>query len=105
MTDLEAAWNELHDAKPDGWFVGQPINHEHRREATEVTLGSWIRLGPAATTADGRLRLPEPPAGPGLYRFLFTAPTRSVYIGETEEFRRRFGGYTNPAPVSARTCG
>ena len=22
--DLEAAWNELHDAKPDGWFVGTP---------------------------------------------------------------------------------
>ncbi len=30
--DLEAAWDELHDAKPAGWFVGQPMYHEHRRE-------------------------------------------------------------------------
>jgi hypothetical protein len=22
MTDVEAAWDELHNAKPDGWFVG-----------------------------------------------------------------------------------
>jgi len=24
MTDFEAAWDAIHDAKPDGWFVGQP---------------------------------------------------------------------------------
>ena len=24
-TDFEAAWNEIHDAKPDGWFVGTPV--------------------------------------------------------------------------------
>jgi hypothetical protein len=23
-TDLEAAWSELHDAMPSGWFVGRP---------------------------------------------------------------------------------
>ena len=23
-TDLEDAWNELHDAKPAGWYVGRP---------------------------------------------------------------------------------
>ena len=32
VTDIEAAWDELHDAKPAGWFVGQPMDHEHRRE-------------------------------------------------------------------------
>ena len=31
-TDLEAAWDELHDAKPDGWFVGPPTYVEDRRE-------------------------------------------------------------------------
>ena len=30
MTDLEAAWDEIHDAKPDGWFVGPPTHEEHR---------------------------------------------------------------------------
>ena len=32
VINLEAAWSELHDAKPDGWFVGPPMYHERRRE-------------------------------------------------------------------------
>ena len=32
VTDLEAAWNEIHDAKPDGWFVGPTTHEEHRHE-------------------------------------------------------------------------
>ena len=32
MTDLEAAWSEIHDAKPDGWHVDPPTYVEHRRE-------------------------------------------------------------------------
>jgi hypothetical protein len=28
--DLEAAWNELHDATPDHWFVGTPVYIERR---------------------------------------------------------------------------
>ncbi len=31
-THLEAAWDELHSAKPDGRFVRQPMYHEDRRE-------------------------------------------------------------------------
>ncbi len=34
MTDLAAAWNELHDAKPDGWFVGPTTHDEQRHEWT-----------------------------------------------------------------------
>jgi len=36
LTDLEAAWDELHDAKPDGWFVGTPVYVEHRRACEHV---------------------------------------------------------------------
>jgi hypothetical protein len=25
VTDLEAAWNEVHEARPEWWFVGQPM--------------------------------------------------------------------------------
>jgi hypothetical protein len=32
MTDLEAAWDELHDAKPEHSFVGRPTYHDARRE-------------------------------------------------------------------------
>ena len=31
MTELETARNEIHDAKPDGWFVGPPTYVEHRK--------------------------------------------------------------------------
>jgi hypothetical protein len=31
VTDLRAAWDEIRDAKPDGWFVGHPTYVEHRR--------------------------------------------------------------------------
>ena len=29
-TDLDDAWNNLHDAQPPGWFVGQPAYDEWR---------------------------------------------------------------------------
>ena len=31
VTDLEAAWDKIHGAKPDGWYVGQPTYLEHGR--------------------------------------------------------------------------
>jgi hypothetical protein len=30
--DLEAAWSDLHDAKPPGWFVSRPSYNERFRE-------------------------------------------------------------------------
>ena len=51
MTDLEAAWDELHDAKPDGWFVGQPMYHEHRREWEQYAFDTRER--PKAGTGRG----------------------------------------------------
>ena len=30
-TDLEDAWNDLHDARPAGWFAGRPSYDEGRR--------------------------------------------------------------------------
>ena len=31
-TDLEDAWDGLHDAKPPGWFVGRPFCNERHKE-------------------------------------------------------------------------
>ena len=31
MTDLEAAWDEIHEVKPDRWHVGPPTYVEHRK--------------------------------------------------------------------------
>jgi hypothetical protein len=30
VTELEDASSDLHDAKPDGWFVGTPVYVAHR---------------------------------------------------------------------------
>jgi len=32
ISDLEEAWNALHDALPKGWYVGRPSYHDERRE-------------------------------------------------------------------------
>jgi hypothetical protein len=33
-TDLDVAWTDLHDAKPDGWYVGRP-SYDERCEVWE----------------------------------------------------------------------
>jgi len=76
VTDLAAAWDEFHDTKPAGWFVGQPIYIERRgweqyafdtRERVKAGHRShdWTaadRRGPPrpSAIAPERLRLPEP---------------------------------------------
>ena len=57
-TDLEDAWNDLHDAKPPGWFVGRPAYSERYnaweqyafdpREQAQVGLRSreWTAVAP-----------------------------------------------------------
>jgi hypothetical protein len=43
VTDLEAAWNELQDAKPNGWFVGPTTHEEHRHEWTMYAFDTHER--------------------------------------------------------------
>jgi hypothetical protein len=57
-----------------------------------------VRLGPY-----GKLLMPDPGHGPGIYRFRLTrGGARGVYIGESDDMSRRFGQYRNPEP-SQRT--
>ena len=53
-SDLEAAWSELHDAKPDGWFVGQPMYHEHRREWEQCSFDTRENARPDTGRGSGR---------------------------------------------------
>ena len=32
VSDLEEAWNAVHDATPKGWHVGRPSYHDERRQ-------------------------------------------------------------------------
>jgi hypothetical protein len=64
----------------------------------EWTRTAKIDLGP-----DGKLKFPNLPLDPGLYRlWLGGAEHSAVYIGETDNLRRRATHYRNPGP-SQRT--
>jgi hypothetical protein len=60
----------------------------------------WRPVGAVRLDPDGRLRFPSLPAEPGLYMFRLSGldPT-SVYIGETDNLRRRLAHYRNPGPT------
>ena len=34
MTDLEAAWNAVHDNTPEGWYVGRPGYEERYHQSS-----------------------------------------------------------------------
>lgn len=63
----------------------------------------WREIGEVHLGADGKLSMPDPGVSPGIYRFrLAVDDAPSVYIGESDDLRRRFGHYRNPGP-SQRT--
>jgi predicted GIY-YIG superfamily endonuclease len=57
----------------------------------------WHEIGEVGLGPDGKLLMPEPGHGPGIYRFRLTSgESPSVYIGESEDMSRRFRQYRNP---------
>ena len=58
MADLEAAWDAVHGNTPEGWYVGQPMEHPERNEWSQFafdpsetpTVGKrsreWTAVGP-----------------------------------------------------------
>lgn len=62
----------------------------------------WRRLGEVELDSTGKLAFPGPlPASPGLYRFTLVnrAGRSRIYIGESDNLRRRLGtNYRNPGP-------
>lgn len=60
---------------------------------------SWRKIGEVALDGQGKLKFPQAPARPGLYRFDVTGPSgRQAYIGETDTLDRRFQHYRTPGP-------
>lgn len=63
----------------------------------------WREIGEVRIGTDGKLVMPDPGVQPGVYRFRLAGDdTASVYIGESDDLRRRFAHYRNPGP-SQRT--
>jgi len=58
MSDLEAAWDEVHAALPKGWVVGRPSFHDERDSWEQYAYDpseqpkagkrsrEWIAIGP-----------------------------------------------------------
>lgn len=61
---------------------------------------TWRRAGPV-TNDRGKLVFPPLPPSPGIYRLTFSglAGQPQVYIGESDDLRRRTGNYRNPGPT------
>lgn len=59
----------------------------------------WKEEGTAQLTDDGRPLLPSLPRSVGIYRLTFEGRGKSaVYVGETEDLKRRAYHYRNPGP-------
>jgi hypothetical protein len=60
----------------------------------------WLTLGQVKLDEGMRLAFPSVAAEPGLYRMRISSdPGVLVYIGESDNLRRRFGNYRNPGPT------
>jgi hypothetical protein len=71
------------------------IEGECDARAMRVTVEfSWREVGRIVVEA-GKLRFPDIPDGPGIYRFDLGD---RVYIGEADRLRRRFRHYRTPGP-------
>jgi hypothetical protein len=63
----------------------------------KIDAGPWREVGAVRLGPDGKLMMPDPGPGPGIYRFrLAGADVPSEYIGESADISRRFGQYRNP---------
>ena len=60
----------------------------------------WQPVG-EVTLVDGKPRFPSLPRAPGAYRLAFLVPDAAarVYIGETDDLRRRAQNYRTPGPT------
>jgi hypothetical protein len=63
-TDLDDAWDDLHDATPASWFVGRPSYDEGRKVWEQYAFGDASDLGGSTSRVSSTIPLghrPEPP--------------------------------------------
>lgn len=76
----------------------RPPKQSDRSPDAQMSLRfQWHPVGLVSLDND-RLRFPEVPDQPGVYRFTIGG---RVYIGETNRLRRRFQHYRTPGPTQA----
>lgn len=62
---------------------------------------NWVPADRVILDATGKLHFPTAPTSGGLYRFKTKYPDGrfAVYVGESDNLRRRFSNYRNPGPT------
>jgi hypothetical protein len=78
-----------------------PWEWDAREELMCALRLSWIPKGRLMLDAQGKVQFPNVPASGGLYRLKTRYPDGrfALYIGESENLRRRFSNYRNPGPT------
>lgn len=68
--------------------------------AAQVEVGlAWHHLGLVTLDPRGKPTFPDLPFAPAVYRLVLDGASQpSLYIGETDNLRRRGGNYRNPGP-------
>jgi hypothetical protein len=86
-------------ARPIRYAEGDEPYSWDTANALDCRIGmSWVKVGRVLLNG-GRLKFPTVQSIPGLYRFRIRgAAGEASYIGETENFARRFTHYSNPGP-------
>jgi hypothetical protein len=105
MEPLDAPPNSpsapAHQPKPVTEIVELgPWEWDQREELMCALRLNWIPKGRLVLDAQDKVQFPNAPAIGGLYRFKTRYPDGrfALYIGESENLRRRFSNYRNPGP-------
>ncbi len=76
-------------------------NRNHKWNLDLDVLASSRLVGKVVIGSEGKLVFPKLSETPGAYCFTFIKPSTvtTIYIGETEQLRRRFQHYRTPGPT------
>lgn len=86
---------------PTGPAETGPWEWDRREELMCALRLHWIPKGRVTLDAQGKVQFPPAPAAGGLYRFKTQYPDGrfALYIGESDNLKRRFSNYRNPGPT------
>jgi hypothetical protein len=79
----------------------EPWDWDRREELACSLRLNWVPADRVILDATGKLHFPTAPTSGGLYRFKTEYPDGrfAVYVGESDNLRRRFSNYRNPGPT------
>jgi hypothetical protein len=88
------------EPKPRDAVEVAPWDWDQREEVMCALRLNWVPKGRLLLDPQNKVQFPQAPAAGGLYRFKTRYPDGrfAIYIGESENLKRRFSNYRNPGP-------